>query len=144
MNHGIVNRISELLALNGPSSAKQLADKIEPPEMWDAAKLHRNVACLMSEYARRGRWRKLKRGLYAVQFGGGQVDITFHRFTETDAQLAAYGINLRDAIESRLRSHPAVQDSVVIIRADHADGQELAFVGRFGDRLLRRADGGFR
>ena len=43
------------------------------------------------------------RGL-KVDTSGGQVDITFHRFTETDAQLAAYGINLRDAIESRLRS----------------------------------------
>src|SRR6187455_3247423 len=43
------------------------------------------------------------RGL-KVDTAGGQVDITFHRFTETDAQLAANGINLRDAIESRLRA----------------------------------------
>src|SRR6187455_2850112 len=43
------------------------------------------------------------RGL-KVDTSGGQVDITFHRFTETDAQLAASGINLRDAIESRLRA----------------------------------------
>jgi hypothetical protein len=34
----------------------------------------------------------------------GEPDISFHRFNETDAELAAYGINLRDAIEARLRS----------------------------------------
>ena len=43
------------------------------------------------------------RGL-KVDTSGGQVDISFHRFTERDAELAAYGINLRDAIETRLRS----------------------------------------
>ena len=41
-----------------------------------------------------------RRPMVASTPTGGQVDITFHRFTETDAQLAAYGINLRDAIES--------------------------------------------
>ena len=34
----------------------------------------------------------------------GEADVTFHRFTETDAELAAYGLNLRDAIEARLRA----------------------------------------
>jgi hypothetical protein len=34
----------------------------------------------------------------------GEPDISFHRFSETDAELAAYGLNLRDAIEARLRS----------------------------------------
>jgi len=43
------------------------------------------------------------RGL-KVDTSGGQVDITFHRFTETDAQLAASGINLRNTLESKLRS----------------------------------------
>jgi len=66
MNHGIVNRISELLASDGPSGAKTLAAKIEPPVNWTEDRLLRNIGSLLPQYAGR-RWRKIKRGLYAVQ-----------------------------------------------------------------------------
>lgn len=65
MNHGIVKLISELLASDGPSGAKALALKIEPPANWTEERLRRNISSLLPQYAGK-RWRKLKRGLYAA------------------------------------------------------------------------------
>lgn len=64
MNHGIVKQIADLLTSDGPSSARELAAKIEPPDYWDKKRLHRNIGALLPQYAGK-RWRKLKRGVYA-------------------------------------------------------------------------------
>ncbi len=58
---------------------------------------------------------------------GGELDVTFVRLSRTDAQLAARGVNLRDALEDELRAKGVVRTGKVY--AAYYDGSNAAACG---------------
>ena len=58
---------------------------------------------------------------------GGELDVTFVRLSRTDAQLAARGLNLRDALEEELRAKRVVRPGKVY--AAYYDGSSTAACG---------------
>jgi hypothetical protein len=58
---------------------------------------------------------------------GGELDVTFVRLSRTDAQLAARGLNLRDALEDELRAKGIVRAGKLY--AAYYDGSSTAACG---------------
>jgi hypothetical protein len=66
-NHGIVRYIRFVFSTGGEWSPRMLAGVVDRPRYWTHEKLYRNISALLSEYAKKGEWQKVRRGRYKAK-----------------------------------------------------------------------------
>ena len=63
-DHGIVRDIRVILAAGGEWSPRQVTALVRRPRWWTHQKLYSNVSSLLSQYAKKGAWMKIRPGWY--------------------------------------------------------------------------------